>query len=74
MLYLVHADLSIEELASAITAELEEDELVCRDAAGEAIARYPKLEILVFAHSDGALHVLQAARGEQLKGGGAGSL
>ena len=45
MLRLLRADGSIEEVEPAETAELEGEELVCRDARGQAVARYDAQEI-----------------------------
>ena len=51
MLRLLRADGSIEEVEQAETAELEGEELICRNEQGRPVARYDKHEITIYGLS-----------------------
>jgi hypothetical protein len=62
VLYLIRSDETLEELPNGATAEVEGEEFVCRDEEGNVVARYPKLDILMFGYDERVKdHVKRAA-------------
>ena len=62
------ADGRVLELEAGESCAIEDDSLVCRDAADGEIARFARFEVLVYGRSDVLRTVLRALQSENQTG------